>query len=50
MDTNRDNKKIEVNSLIMLNTGNIIKCKKEDISSILSNNPGSSYIGNIRSN
>ena len=46
-----DNKSKEINilHLIALNNMIVTKCKKEDISSILENNPGSYYIGPIKS-
>ena len=49
MENNKDNKKINILHLIALNNMSVIKCKKEDIQSILQSNPGSSYIGPIRS-
>ena len=49
MDNKKDNKEVDILHLIALSNMIITECKKEDVSSILENNPGSYYIGPIKS-
>ena len=49
MDNKKKNKEVDILHLIALNNNLIIGCKKEDVSSTLESNPGSTYIGPIRS-
>jgi len=47
---NKDKSKVkEEIHLIALNNMFVTKCKKEDISSIMENNPGSTYLGILHS-